>query len=126
MYEVKKDLNKQDKGENEEPTEFGVVWERFIIPETEAGDIDRTGDESDAKTYREEVHGNGSHWTIEARKERVVSVGEDNGKISSKSASPSFLEFETFLEKQVQGRAQDVAEVAARKSRPRSMSNNDF
>jgi hypothetical protein len=57
----KTDLNVQDEFESEELTEFGVVWERFVIPETEAGDIDRTGDERDAKTDRDEVHGNGSH-----------------------------------------------------------------
>jgi hypothetical protein len=55
-----------------------------------------------------------------------VAVGQDDGKISSTSASPSILEFETYLEKQGQGRPNDVAEVAAMKSRPKSMCNNEF
>jgi hypothetical protein len=93
----KTDLNEPDEVESEEPTEFGVVWERFVIPETEACDIDRTGDKSDAKTDRDEVHGNGYHWTIEARKERVVVVGEDEGTTSSTSASPCIVEFKTFF-----------------------------
>jgi hypothetical protein len=95
----KTDLNVQDAVESEEPTEFGVVWERFVVPETEACDIDRTGDESDGKTERDELVGNGSHWTIEARKERVVVLGEDKSKTSSTSASPCMHEFETFLER---------------------------
>jgi hypothetical protein len=89
----------QDEVESEEPTEFGVVWERFIIPETEACDIDRTGDESDGKTERDEVDGNGSHFTIESRKERSLVFGEDETKTSSTTASPSMNEFESFLEK---------------------------
>jgi hypothetical protein len=89
--------------ESEEPTEFGVVWERFVIPETEACDIDRTGDESDGKTERDELDGNGSHWTIEARKERVVVLGEDKSKTSSTTASPCMHEFETFFGEKRQG-----------------------
>ncbi len=92
----KTDCNVQDEVESEEPTEFGVVWERFVIPETEACDIDRTGDEGDGKTERDELDGNGSHWTIEARKERVVVLGEDERKTSSTSAFPCMQESKRF------------------------------
>ncbi len=122
----KTDCNVADEVESEEPTEFGVIWERFVIPETEACDIERTGDESDEKTERDEVHGNGSHWTIEARKERVAVVLEDDLKTSSTTASPCMQDFESFLERKSQDNIDSVAQEAAMARKPKTMSNNEF
>ncbi len=120
------EFNVQDEVESEEPTEFGVVWERFVIPEMEACDIDRTGDESDGKTECDELDGNGSHWTIEAWKERVVVLREDESKTSSTSASPCMHEFDFFLEGRGQVNLDCVQPEAAMKSKPKTMSNNEF
>ena len=122
----KTDLNVQDVVESEEPAKFGVVWERFVIPETEACDIDRTGDEGDGKTERDELDGNGSHFTIEARKERAVVLGEDKSKTSSTAASPCMHEFETFLERRAKVNLDCVEPEAAMNSKPKTMSNNEF
>ena len=122
----KTDCNVQDEVESEEPTEFGVVWERFIIPETEACDIDRTGDDSDGKTVLDEVDGNGSLFTIESRKERARVVGEDETKTSSSTASPCMNEFESFLERRAKLDLESVEPEPAMNSKPKSMSNNEF
>ena len=122
----KTDCNVADEGDSEEPTEFGVIWERFVVPETEACDIERTGNESDGKTERDEVHGNGSDWTIEARKERVVVDLEHNPKTTSTSASPCMQEFETFLESRSQDNIDSVAQEETMARKPKTMSNKDF
>jgi hypothetical protein len=126
MGACKTDCNVADEVESEEPTEFGVIWERFVVPETEACDIERPGDESDGKTERDEVHGNGSDWTIEARKERVVVVLEDDLKTCSTSASPCMQEFESFLERRSQDNVDSVAQEGAMARKPKTMSNKDF
>ena len=122
----KTDCNVADEGDSEEPTEFGVIWERFVVPETEACDIERTGEDSDGKTERDEVHGNGSDWTIEARKERVVVDLEHNPMTSSTSASPSMEEFETFLESRSQDNIASAAQEETMARKPKTMSNKDF
>ncbi len=122
----KTDCNVQDEVESEEPTEFGVVWERLVIPETEACEIDQTGDESDGKTERDEVDGNGSHFTIESRKERALVFGEDKTMTSSTAASPCMHEFESFLEGRAKLNLDSVEPEAAMNSKHKTMSNNDF
>ncbi len=122
----KTDLNVEEVVESEEPTEFGVIWERFVVPETEACVIEQTGEESDGRTERDEVHGNGLDWTIEARKEQRILVGADEPKTSATSASPGIEEFESFLERRSQANIESASLEATMISKPKTMSNNDF
>ncbi len=116
----KTDCDVPDVVESEEPTEFGVDWERFVIPETDACEIDRIGDDID------EVDCNGSHFTIESRKERAVVPGEEKTKTASTCASPCLHEFESFLNKRAALNLDCVEPEAAMTSKPRTISNNDF
>jgi hypothetical protein len=122
----KTDCNVVDEVESEEPTEFGVIWERFVVPETNACDIERKGDESDGRTERDEVHGNGLHGTIEARKEQRIVVGEDELKTSTTSASPCIEDFESFLERRSQVNIESVFPEGPMIRKPKTMSNNEF
>ncbi len=65
----KTDTTQHDIEDSKGPTELRVA--RRVIKETEEGDIDNTDNNSETKTDREDVGGNGAHWTIEARIKRA-------------------------------------------------------
>jgi hypothetical protein len=90
----KTDTTQYDTDASEGPTELRVT--RWVIKETEEVDHDNTDKNSETKTLRDDVDGNGQQWTIEARSTRadVVEVG---------APSPCLSEFEAFLEKEVVG-----------------------
>ena len=113
----KTDCDVPEEVESEEPTEFGVVWERFVIPETDACEIDRIGDDID------EVDCNGAHFTIESRKERALVPGEEKPKTALTSASPCLHEFESFLDRRAASSLDCVEPEAAMTSKPRTISN---
>jgi hypothetical protein len=94
---------------SEDDTQFGVVWERFLIPETEEDAIERTGEdinaikrtgvETDGTTDREDVNAHGTRWRIEARVQRAASIPVNDESTSSHASSPCLSEFEEFLSK---------------------------
>jgi hypothetical protein len=100
-----------EEASSEDETQFGVVWERFVIKETEEDAIERTGEESnnaiertgediDARTDRDDVNADdGTRWRIEARVERAASIPVIDESASSHASSPCLSEFEEFLSK---------------------------
>jgi hypothetical protein len=93
------ELLEEDKALSEDETQFGVVRERFVIKETEEDAIERTGEESEARTDREDVNSNGARWKIEARVEREASTSVNDESLSSHESSPCLSEFEEFQSK---------------------------
>jgi hypothetical protein len=87
LPDAKTDLPQQDERESEDPTELGVVWERYVIKETTEGDTDRIGEESEAKTDRDELDDHGSRWTIEARTKRAQFRDADDGTVLAQDSS---------------------------------------
>jgi hypothetical protein len=85
--------------DSEGPTELGVMMGRVSIPETQAELVERSGEVNHWSPEREEVEGDGSHWTIEARAERFGKPGQvlAHGNVSSQCASPCISEFESYL-----------------------------
>jgi hypothetical protein len=55
---------------------WGAVMGRVFIPETQAELVERSGEVTHWSPEREEVEGDGSHWTIEARAERFGKLGQ--------------------------------------------------
>ena len=95
------DVECEDDGESEEPTEFGVVWERHVIKETEEAEMDPIG--ADMEGQKEQPHHDvvvrdGEQWMLEARKERTESPGANVPNEASQVPSPSLSDFEAFLD----------------------------
>ena len=99
-----------EEASSEDETQFGVVWERFVIKETEEDAIERTGEESnnaiertgeetDGTTDREDLNADGTRWRIEARVQRAASIPVNDESASSHASSPCLSEFEEFLSK---------------------------
>ena len=55
LLEQDKESGPADQASSEDETQLVVVWERFVIKETEEGAIERTGEDSEARTDREEL-----------------------------------------------------------------------
>ncbi len=115
LLEQNKESGLADKAVSEDETKFGVVWERFIIKETEGDAIDRISEVSETRTDWDELDANGARWTIEARVECAASLGGKDETISSKGNSPCLFEFEAFL-----GRAE------ATKGRQKTMNSDAY
>jgi hypothetical protein len=99
LLEQDKESGPADQASSEDETQLVVVWERFVIKETEEDAIKRTGEDSEARTDREELDTNGARWTIEARRERASSMAANDESLSSHGSSPCLSEFEAFLTK---------------------------
>jgi hypothetical protein len=87
-------------GESEEPTEFGVVWERYVIKETEEAEMDPIGGDMARQMNKPHTDGivcNGEQWMIAARKERTESGSANLLNATSQVPSPSLSDFEAFL-----------------------------
>jgi hypothetical protein len=87
-------------GESEEPTEFGVVWERYVIKETEEAEMDPIGGDMARQMNKPHTDGiicNGEQWTIAARNERTESGSANLRNETSQVPSPSLSDFEAFL-----------------------------
>jgi hypothetical protein len=97
----------KDTTDSEEATELGVVWQPYVIKETQYSDFDEVIDNGKSDQ-------NGERFSIEANYERSPVTHRNQTAISSNSASPSCSEFEAFLEKS------SAAAVA-----PKTSSNND-
>jgi hypothetical protein len=83
----------KDTTDNEEPTELGVVWQPYIIKETQYNDVEEII--GNGKCER-----NGQRFSIEANVElSPVTRHEKRTAIATNAASPSCSEFEAFLDK---------------------------
>jgi hypothetical protein len=95
------DVECEDDGESEEPTEFGVVWERHVIKETEEAEMDPIGTDLEGQMeqpHHDVVLRDGEEWMLEARKERTESPDAIIPNEASQVPSPSLSDFEAFLD----------------------------
>jgi hypothetical protein len=124
-------------GDSEEPTEFGVVWERYVIKETEEAEMDPiVGDLARQmnKPHTDGIVCDGAQWTIAARKERTESGSANLLNDTSQVPSPSLSDFEAFLgslESERSNFPKDTTTAgkganAVLKSRKRQSSNDEY
>jgi hypothetical protein len=88
------------EGESEEPTEFGVVWEHYIIKETEEAEMDPIGGDMARQINEPHTDGivcNGEQWMVAARMERTESGSANLRNATSQVPSPSLSDFEAYL-----------------------------
>ncbi len=95
----KKDTPQIDTENSEGPTELRVT--RWIVPETQDGDLHNADNKSDTNTDRDDVGDNGQVWTIEARNKCAEVEAAKENATSCDSPSPCLSEFERYLEKAV-------------------------
>ncbi len=88
-----KQSGQRDKAESEDETEFGVVWECFVVNETEGDAI------SEARTEQDELDPNEARWTVEARVAPAASLPVNEDIVSLHGSSPCLSEFEEILTK---------------------------
>jgi hypothetical protein len=117
---------KQDTADSEGPTE--LVCERWVIKETQEADIIQSDNESEAKTDRDELNGNGERWSFEARQmDRSVVAHSNEAPLTTTIASPNITEFEAFLEHDLESRQplpiHQTSDLAKRKKNQRTMND---
>ena len=83
-------------GDSEGETE--LVCRSWVVKETQEADIMQSDNESEAKTDRDELNGNGERWSIEARTDRSPVAHSSQSPSTTTAASPNITEFEAFLE----------------------------
>jgi hypothetical protein len=94
-----KDTPQIDTEDSEGPTELRVT--RWVVPETQDGDLQNADNKSDTNTDRDDVGDNGQVWTIEARNKCAEVEAAKETATSFDAPSPCLSEFERYLEKEV-------------------------
>ena len=79
--------------------ETQLVCSRWVVKETQEADIVESEYDSEAKTDREELNGNGERWNFEARIDRSPVAHSSEEPFKTTAASPNLPEFEAFLDK---------------------------
>ena len=109
--------------------ETQLVCSRWVVKETQEADIVESDNDSEAKTDRDELKGNGERWNFEARIDRSPVAHSSEEPFTTTAASPNLPEFEAFLDKAAAPQREPPIEELRRAARERAkellVSKND-